>query len=354
MEHKMEETVDLNQALKSVWQDGGTAWCESVVPIADANGEVWIPLYYHAEEIISLQNAELRTTYVPGKDYCLENGGIRILPGSSIRPLTMAECYPAAKGERTFDGRNGIPYILFSEGTFFHQHQLAVTYRHSDGWRGSVPQNDSAHVPLLTKRLKEKEAFRLLIYGDSITAGGNASGFTGIAPYLPRFGELYAENLMRLYGVQIDVVNTAVGGMTAEWGAENAKERAAAYQPDLVILGFGMNDGSGRRPPEEFAALTQSIMADVRAKKPEAEFLLVSSICPNREACLYGNQEDYPAALAALCGNGTVLANVTAVHQELLKRKRYMDMTGNNVNHPNDYLHRIYAQVLMALTAPQL
>ena len=31
-----------------------------------------------------------------------------------------------------------------------------------------------------------------------------------------------------------------------------------------------------------------------------------------------------------------------------------MDMTGNNVNHPNDYLHRIYAQVLMALTAPQL
>ena len=117
---------------------------------------------------------------------------------------------------------------------------------------------------------------------------------------------------------------------------------------------IGMNDGSGRRPPEEFAALTQSIMADVRAKKPEAEFLLVSSICPNREACLYGNQEDYPAALAALCGNGTVLANVTAVHQELLKRKRYMDMTGNNVNHPNDYLHRIYAQVLMALTAPQL
>ena len=40
---------------------------------------------------------------------------------------------------------------------------------------------------------------------------------------------------------------------------------------------------------------------------------------------------------------------MTAVWQTLLARKHYLDMTGNGVNHPNDYGHRLYAQVILAL-----
>ena len=43
------------------------------------------------------------------------------------------------------------------------------------------------------------------------------------------------------------------------------------------------------------------------------------------------------------------MADLTAVWQELLRRKRHADLTGNGVNHPNDYGHRVYAQVLLAL-----
>jgi hypothetical protein len=36
----------------------------------------------------------------------------------------------------------------------------------------------------------------------------------------------------------------------------------------------------------------------------------------------------------------------------MLKYKRDWDLTGNGVNHPNDFGHRVYAQVLSTLLIP--
>ena len=62
---------------------------------------------------------------------------------------------------------------------------------------------------------------------------------------------------------------------------------------------------------------------------------------------LYGNQIKFAEKLLELETEGVVVANMTRLHQDLLKRKNYADMTGNNINHPNDYLARVYAQVLL-------
>ena len=40
---------------------------------------------------------------------------------------------------------------------------------------------------------------------------------------------------------------------------------------------------------------------------------------------------------------------LTGVWTELLSRKGYHDLTGNGVNHPNDFGHRLYAQVILGL-----
>jgi acyl-CoA thioesterase I len=32
-----------------------------------------------------------------------------------------------------------------------------------------------------------------------------------------------------------------------------------------------------------------------------------------------------------------------------MERKRHIDLTGNGVNHPDDYGHRVYAQAILAL-----
>ena len=49
---------------------------------------------------------------------------------------------------------------------------------------------------------------------------------------------------------------------------------------------------------------------------------------------------------------GVAFADVTAAHLELLKHKEYLDLSGNGANHPNDFLHRVYAQRVLEVLIP--
>ena len=72
---------------------------------------------------------------------------------------------------------------------------------------------------------------------------------------------------------------------------------------------------------------------------------------PSRE-CDFVVMARFPAyrdALAQLCGQGAVLADMTTLWTDLLARKSDFDLTGNGLNHPNDFGHRLYAQMILAL-----
>jgi hypothetical protein len=43
------------------------------------------------------------------------------------------------------------------------------------------------------------------------------------------------------------------------------------------------------------------------------------------------------------------VADVWSVSEHILKTKRYCDISGNHINHPNDFMVRVYAQVAGAL-----
>ncbi|MNL53983.1 hypothetical protein D3C87_1772730 [compost metagenome] len=110
-----------------------------------------------------------------------------------------------------------------------------------------------------------------------------------------------------------------------------------------------MNDGTFEVAPDTYRTQVLGIMKTVLASNPKAEFILVSPMLANPFATQSKIQSKYKAELQKLTGKGVVLADLTATHQELLKHKSYQDMTGNNVNHPNDYLVRWYAQVISAI-----
>jgi hypothetical protein len=40
---------------------------------------------------------------------------------------------------------------------------------------------------------------------------------------------------------------------------------------------------------------------------------------------------------------------MTDMHSALLQKKRLFAMTGNNVNHPNDFLASVYAQTILKI-----
>ena len=59
--------------------------------------------------------------------------------------------------------------------------------------------------------------------------------------------------------------------------------------------------------------------------------------------------ESYRDALAELCGDGVALEDLTGLWAALLASKSVDDLSGNGVNHPNDFGHRLYAQTILAL-----
>ena len=83
-------------------------------------------------------------------------------------------------------------------------------------------------------------------------------------------------------------------------------------------------------------------------KYKNSEVLMIGTMLPNPNAINFvGEQEKFYDELVQYEKEGLVAVNITRVHKDLLKVKRYSDLTGNNVNHANDFLARIYAQTIL-------
>lgn len=142
-----------------------------------------------------------------------------------------------------------------------------------------------------------------------------------------------------------------MGGGDTKWGKENAGEVAAATSPDLAIIAFGMNDSTASVCTATYIWNTLRIMATIRAQHPDCEFILVSSMLLNPQTAMdTGMHAKYSKALNRLAQEGVAVADMTQMHAQLLQRKPYADMSGNNLHHPNDFLSRAYAQVLLDTT----
>ena len=336
----------MEEMLKPVWE-GETAYYESVLPVANEYGGIDpITLLYPIEEILSVQNAEQTVTYQAGVDYAVSGGQLIIADDGKIPVLSYEEFHPTT-GQAGFESTEG-GYVCFHEGTWFHSKQIVVTYKHK-ARKVHIPDGKADLLPTITQKLSNKNDLELLVFGDSISVGANSSGFTGISPYLPTYAELFAIKLQREYGVKVNLTNPSVGGMGFDWGLEQidgvlAKQTAL----DLAVVAFGINDG--RTSPTVIAEKANRLISAILDKFPQAEILLVAGMLPNPQAKnFYLNMVNFAEAMLENCERkGVAVVNMTAMHESLLQRKRYADMTGNNVNHPNDYLARVYAQVLFA------
>jgi len=349
--HLMAQKKDgIDTALMYFWKT--TTMCnESVLMVSDNGRLPSAHLLFTPNKILSVRNAGLNIEYKEGIDWEYRDGQLSLLKGSQAPSLSKAELYPDTS-TNTFPKKGG-GFVLFKEGSFFHEHQLAVTYTHdSNLWKGTVSQFQGKNIPVVMDKLRRKSILKMLLFGDSIAAGANASGETGTAPHMPSWGKLIAEGLRRHYQGEIAFTNTSVGGKDSKWGLETVKENVVAYDPDLVIIAFGMNDGTGRMAPQRFKANIKGIIKAVRRHNPKAEFILVATMLPNPESNFVGTQPFFKKVLDELTGPGIVLVDMTAVHAELLKYKSYQDMTGNDINHPNDFLIRWYAQEILSTLIP--
>ena len=197
-------------------------------------------------------------------------------------------------------------------------------------------------------KLKKGGPFRIIAFGDSITAGSNVSKAEDI------FWQRWAGDLEHCHPqAQITVLNRATGGDTSTQGLERLKAKVLDEHPDLVLIGFGMNDHNVPKfgvTVEQFEQNLETMVARIR-QETSAEVILYSAFPPNPK-WKFGSHHmaDYAAATERVAHRlSCAYADVFDNWQLLASRKKPEDLLANDINHPNDFGHWIYYRVFCSI-----
>lgn len=276
-------------------------------------------------------------TYEEGKDYRVDyaKGQIIRLENSRIPDYSKNQLY----GKKDFDHRNFPGFGNFKEFVF-------VDYRHSDPYRWPVQAKQDSFLTRTRERLKRGEPVTVAAFGDSITAGGDAT-----SPDLIYWQQWLTALRTRYPKATITGVNSATGGDTTVQGLARLEQKVLTLKPDLVLVAFGMNDQNvGSVPLDRFEANLGELIDRIRKDTP-AEIILLSAFPPNPNwHYTSGKMPEYARVTGKVaadkrCAFADVFPNWNAV----VGRKKPEDVLANNVNHPNDFGHWIYFQVLEKL-----
>jgi lysophospholipase L1-like esterase len=212
-----------------------------------------------------------------------------------------------------------------------------------------LQEGASAVLPHARSILERGFPLRVLVLGDSVAAGVAATSYRRAFPWL------WTNHLREKHGSPVHVVNLSQAGLTSRFGVEVAEPAAGEFQPDVVLVEFGLNDhrrrdrswrqpGSWSQPVqvtvEEFEANMGKI-ADRARRRSGADVILITP-CP-----LPGHPElgSYRNAIVTVTTQTEfVLADVTAAWPD--NSSGLLDAEGE---HPNDAGHRIYAETLCGL-----
>ncbi len=330
---------------------------ESVLFIKDPeSGKARASVLFPIRKILAVRNSAGTVQYQEGRDYHWTPGSREIvLPAGSRIPMrTPADLRRPAKSQQyELTHRDGNGEIFFGAKLEYAEMQTCITYSHAPNlWTGPVPKFDPEALPRTVQKLTSRLPLSIVVVGDSISAGCNASGWAGAEPYQPAYPELLRRHLAEHFQSPVTLTNPSVSGVDTQWVLSKI-DAVVEPEPDLVIIAFGMNDAAGR-PAHEYKANIEQVMARIRERRPDVEFILVATMLGNADWVRLDQKlfPQYRDALESLCGPGVALADLTSVWSEFLKVKRDWDQTGNGVNHPNDWGHRVYAQVLASLLMP--
>lgn len=399
-----EEIKRLDNLVQNFWESD-VMYDETVILVAptDANGEITAmpsgQLLFKADEIMEVKqyfhidNGGVVKTFAEGVDFDYADGVITAkgnvrqdlmgkntlidttMPYVTDRQVKGIDAFPGLTTSTGIPSNEGNWDIPYTESYQVVQMQLSVTYRHSDTWDKSTPVYQGNVLSNVINKLKAKKKTEILIFGDSISTGANSSSILNVEPNLAPWYRLMGDKLARHYGAKVNITNKAVGGWTSSNGVSTSpasgwwngtqvqqvglptllQTELADYSPDLAIIGFGMNDATLGVSLQDYLTNICTMIDALFARNPDCNIILLGTMLANPQAKdQYKNQTEYSATnenLARLVYNNEKIAcvNIGVMHQDLLDSgKKYIDMTGNNVNHPNDFIARIYAMNLLS------
>jgi acyl-CoA thioesterase I len=312
---------------------------ESVVFIGDEQARLaYRPLQSRPIEIRNTyQRFSNSVDYVEGRDYVIDysSSTLRRTPDSRLPDFSKNILF----GKNDFDHSK---FPGFGNGGFFAFVDYSFTA--TEPWPIQAPQ--TRYLESTKGKLREGKSVKIVAFGDSITAGGDAT-----KPQLI-FWQRWADALQRKYPrARVTAINGATGGDSTVQGLQRLQAKVLAEKPDLVLIGFGMNDHNvGGVPIPQFEQNLKEMIRRIRSETP-AEVVLFSAFSPNPR-WKFGSHRmsEYATATDRVAREvSCAYADVFNNWERIAARKKPEDLLGNNINHPNDFGHWIYFRVLQDL-----
>ena len=222
----------------------------------------------------------------------------------------------------------------------------------------AVTGTTPGRIPRTLAKLKAGGPVKIVCWGDSVTAGGNAS-----KPEL-RYPDVFAAGLReRFPQAKIEMLNISAGGSNSRqwlypdkflyrgkpWRETGVTwQRIADAKPDLVTLEF-VND-AGLTPPmveevyNDILKRVQGIGAELILITPHFTMWKMMGFSGMRET----ERRPYVLALRAFANKHNIsLADAAARWEHLWKEGLpYLTLLHNTINHPDDRGHRLFAEEL--------
>ena len=224
------------------------------------------------------------------------------------------------------------------------------------------------------RSLRENPAVTIGLIGDSVTQGCFECYFDAkndiqtVFDYGSSYGTRMKEMLNTLYPtVPFNVINAGISGDSAPGGAKRIDRDILAYHPDLVIVGFALNDSTTgiEGLPRYKEAMTEMICKVIASG---AECIVLTPNAMNTCVSEQIKEDAYrkiamrfakiqnegvldfyaEAAREVAEKNGAVLCDVYAKWKEMIQAGADVtELLANKLNHPTRKMHYMTAMMLV-------
>lgn len=281
---------------------------------------------FKPKEVVSVYSPSTGKVFENGKDYSVTNDGILITPDSTIDEAPHGFLDPSSSEKREY----GVKV-----STEFGRYQYAVTYKKEESYH--IKKTGFIKSPTNnTKNNKIKVTF----FGDSISYGSDTSyGYVN----------LVMSKIEKNHQGKFIYRNNSYPGISSTNASWWVDTKLNDKKSDIIVLAFGINDSNDINP-EKYKANMENIIKKVKLKNPDTQFILLSPIRTNPKSSIHHHEyfDKYLSALKdiAIESDNVMAVDVTSAWDRISKNKRFYDLTANGINHPNDYVHRVIAEVV--------
>ena len=204
--------------------------------------------------------------------------------------------------------------------------------------------DQSQYLRAFKNKLERGVPVNIISYGNSIAAGMESTNDQ------LRFQNRWINHLKTLFPTSnIKLEDATLPGYTTLEAIAYWEAYIGRKNPDLVLLGWGMNEANiGGMTPSDYKRNLITLAQKSKQFK-NAEVVIYSCFRPNENWRFASHKMELytQAAKEAAATANCAYVDVYGVYEKVFARKNQPSLLSNNINHPNNFGHWLYLRAFM-------